>query len=188
MRQCGGFGRAGALLGAFFLVSTLSACFAPAPQSQPQEYSLGAAGSGDAGAAAAEVPAKADRATPLSGSAAFAATAGDVVYFDGDSSELSADAKATLQRQVEWLKRHPDYRILVEGHADEWGTQQHNLMLGAERAVAVKIYLETNGLRTASIPTVSYGKERLVADCPALSCRAQNRRVRTVVTPPLAMR
>ena len=186
MRLCGGFGRAGALVGAFFLVSALSACLAPTPQ--PQEYSLGAAGPSDAGGLAAEASAKVDGAAPKFGSAAFAAKAGDTVYFDGDSSELSPDAKATLRNQIRWLKRHPNHRILVEGHADEWGTRQHNLILGAERAVAVKLYLENNGLRTASIPTISYGNERLAADCTAMSCRSQNRRVRTVLTPPLASR
>jgi len=122
------------------------------------------------------------------GSAQFAAAAGDVVYFDGDSSELSPTAKATLQKQVRWLRHHPDHRILIEGHADERGGSQHNLMLAAERAVAVKTYLESNGLRSASIPTVSYGRERLVANCQAYSCREQNRRARTVVTPPTALR
>ena len=116
---------------------------------------------------------------------AFAAEAGDVVYFPGDSSELSPEAQMTLWKQVRWLRKHPDYRILVEGHADEWGTAQYNLTLGAERAVAVKSFLETSGLETASIQTISYGKERLAADCTELSCRAQNRRARTVVTLPL---
>lgn len=186
MRQCDGFGRAGALLGAFFLASTLSACFGSTPQ--PQEYSLGAAGPGEAAPPAAVPPAKTGGGAALSGSADFAATAGDVVYFDGDSSELSPEAKAILRKQAHWLRQHPDYRILVEGHADEWGTRQHNLTLGAERAVAVKTYLENNGLRTAAIPTVSYGKERLQADCSDLPCRAQNRRARTVVTPPPTLR
>lgn len=186
MRLCGGFGRAGALVGAFFLSSALSACLGPT--TQPQEYSLGAAGSGDAGGLVAEASAKVDSAKRPAGSAQFAAAAGDVVYFDGDSSELSPAAKATLRRQVRWLRANPDYRILVEGHADEWGDSQHNLTLGAERAVAVKTYLENNGVHAASIPTVSYGRERLVADCEALSCRARNRRARTVVSLPPTLR
>ena len=90
-----------------------------------------------------------------------------------------------MRRQVAWLRGHPNYRILVEGHADEWGGAQHNLMLGAERAVAVKTYLESNGLHSAPIPTVSYGRERLVATCEDHGCRARNRRARTVVMPPL---
>ncbi|WP_108682972.1 OmpA family protein [Methyloceanibacter sp. wino2] len=181
MRLCGGFGRAGALVGAFFLSSGLSACLGPT--TQPQEYTLGAAGSGDAGGLVAEASARVDSASRPAGSTQFAA-AGDVVYFDSDSSELSPAAKAILRRQIRWLRAHPDHRILVEGHADEWGDSQHNLMLGAERAVAVKTYLESNGVHAASIPTVSYGRERLAANCEALSCRARNRRARTVVSLP----
>ncbi|MDJ0513319.1 MAG: OmpA family protein [Methyloceanibacter sp.] len=183
MRLCGGFGRAGALMGAVLLSPLLTACLGPT--SQPQEYSLGAAASGDAEALVAETSPKVDGTAPKGGSDQFATSAGDVVYFDGDSSELSPAAKATLRKQVRWLRQHPRHRILVEGHADEWGGAQHNLMLGAERAVAVKTYLENNGLRTASIPTISYGRERLAADCSAQSCRARNRRARTIVTPPL---
>jgi peptidoglycan-associated lipoprotein len=186
MGLCGGFGRAVALLGAFFLSSGLSACLGPT--SQPQEYSLSAAGSGDAGGLVAEASTKVDGAARPAGTAQFAATAGDVVYFDGDSSELSPAAKATLRRQARWLRHHPHYRVLVEGHADEWGGSQHNLMLGAERAVAVKTYLENNGLRSISIPTVSYGRERLVAKCEAHACRARNRRARTVVSLPPSLR
>lgn len=186
MRLSGGFGRAGALVGAVFLSSVLSACLGPQPQ--PQEYSLGAPGSADAGALVAKASTRVENAAPPAGSAAFAADAGDVVYFDGDSSELSPNAKATLRKQVRWLRQHPGHRILIEGHADEWGSAQHNLMLGAERAVAVKTYLESNGLGSASIPTVSYGRERMVAKCEAHSCRAQNRRARTVVTGPSVLR
>lgn len=186
MGLCGGFGRAGALMGALFLSSGLSACLGP--KSKPQEYTLGASGSGDAGGLVAEASTKVEGAAPPAGTAQFAAAAGDVVYFDGDSSELSPAAKATLRRQVLWLQQHPEHLILVEGHADEWGGSQHNLMLGAERAVAVKTYLENNGLRSMSIPTVSYGSERLAATCEADACRAQNRRARTVVSPPPNLR
>lgn len=189
MRLCGGFGRAGALMGALFLSSSLSACFGPATQPhQARQYSLGAAGSGDAGGLVAEASTAVGAAARPAGSAQFAAAAGDVVYFEGDSSELTPAARATLTRQVAWLRGHPDYQILVEGHADEWGTSQHNLMLGAERAVAVKTYLESNGLHTAAIPTVSYGRERLAAACETPSCRARNRRARTVVSPPPNLR
>ena len=183
MRLCGGFGRAGARAGAVLLSSWLTACLGPT--SQPKEYSLGDAGSSSAGTSISEPSGNVDSAAQAAGSDQFAASAGDVVYFDGDSSELSPAAKATLRKQVRWLRQHPSHRILVEGHADEWGGPQHNLMLGAERAVAVKTYLESNGLRTASIPTISYGRERLAANCDAQSCRARNRRARTVVTPPL---
>lgn len=181
MRLCGGFGRASAILGAVFLSSTLSACLGPAPQQQ--EYALGAAGSGSAEGLSGQAAAKVDAGASPSGSRAFASEAGDMVYFPGDSAELSQEAQVTLWKQVRWLRKHPGYRVLIEGHADEWGTAQHNLTLGAERAVAVKSFLETSGLGTASIQTISYGKERRVADCTELSCQAQNRRARTIVIP-----
>ncbi len=78
--------------------------------------------------------------------------------------------------------------MVVEGHADEWGTLQHNLSLGAKRAVAVKTYLKQNGLRASRVHTVSFGKERRVADCTAPTCRAQNGRARTVIGPPVSIR
>jgi peptidoglycan-associated lipoprotein len=113
--------------------------------------------------------------------AGFSARTGDTVYFSGDSSALSAAAKSTLRRQAAWLRQHPAYQVTIEGHADEWGTLQHNLSLGAARAVAVRDFLARSGLEDRRIQTVSFGKERLVADCTALSCRAKNRRARTVL-------
>ena len=181
MRLCGGFGRALSLLGALLLASTLSACFGQGPQ--PKEYELGSAipdGADDLGAMNQTGQAATVKETT---SGAFAAKASALVYFQGESAALSPDAKATLRKQIRWLNQHPDYRVIVEGHADEWGTRQHNLSLGAKRAVAVKSFLARNGLRRGRIQTVSYGKERPVADCSALWCREQNRRARTVLHP-----
>jgi peptidoglycan-associated lipoprotein len=182
MRECGGLGRAGAFVGAIFLSFGLTGCFGPS--TQPQEYSLGAGDSDGSEEQVVDAPNSVEGESAPAGPTQFAAAIGDVVYFEDDSAELSPVAKATLRRQVSWLRQHPDYGILIEGHADEWGGSQHNLMLGAQRAVAVKTYLEGNGIRTASIPTISYGRERLVASCQASSCRKQNRRARTVVSPP----
>lgn len=160
-----GFARVFASVCVGVLGLTVSACLRQG--GVPEEYALGA------------VPAEGDET-------AFAAAAGDIVYFRGDSAALSADAKATLQKQIRWLNQNPDLRVVIEGHADEWGTLEHNLSLGAKRAVAVKTYLKRNGLRASQVHTVSYGKERLVADCTALTCRAKNRRAQTVVSAPLA--
>lgn len=165
----GGFDRACALGGVTALALALAACSAQVEQ--PKEYELGAA--------AAVTPGSVED---------FAANAGDVVHFQADSAALSPGAKARLRRQIRWLNQHPEYRITIEGHADEWGTRQHNLTLGAARATAVKTFLERNGLRSPRIHTVSYGKERLVADCTTLDCRAQNRRAQTVLIPSSAGR
>jgi len=181
MRFRGGFGRAIVSFSALGLALTLSGCLGQDPESQKHEL-----GGTPAGASPSRIAAAASGRDASAKD--FAAQAGDVVYFTGDSTELSADAKATLRKQVRWLNRHRDYRVTVEGHADEWGTLQHNLSLGARRAVAVQTYLKRNGLRAHSVHTISYGKERLVADCTALGCRAQNRRARTVVSPPPSIR
>ena len=184
MRFRGGFGRAFAPFSALALALALSGCLGQDPE--PQEYELG----GPAGATPA-VAAAASAKDPSAKDASaedFAAEAGDVVYFNGDSAELSADARAILRKQISWLNRHPDYRVTIEGHAHEWGTLQHNLSLGAQRAVAVKTYLQRNGLRAHGVHTISYGKERLVADCTALTCRAKNRRAQTVISPPPSVR
>lgn len=186
MRHRGGFGRVCALLGVMLLSTALSACFGQG--SNPNEYELGSPETEDMDTVPSrdtDVGTGDATGTP---SGDFAAKAGDVVYFQGDSAQLSPQAKATLWRQIRWLQEHPNYRVTVEGHADEWGTQQHNLALGAERAVAVKTFLANNGLGSSRILTVSYGKEHLVADCTALECKAKNRRARTIVIPETAWR
>jgi len=160
MRLRGGIGRACGLAGLMAISLAIAACSGQAPQ--PAQYELGTAAA----------PGSAEE---------FASRAGDVVHFTGDSAALSGDAKSILRRQIRWLNEHPQYQVTIEGHADEWGTRAHNLELGAQRATAVKDFLRRNGLRAERIPTVSYGKERLIADCSAISCRSQNRRAQTVV-------
>lgn len=167
MRFRGGFGRACKFAGVLAFALSVAACSGGVPQ--PNQYELGAA------------------AEPGS-SEDFAANAGDVVHFPADSVALSPEAEATLRKQVRWLNRHPEHHATIEGHADEWGTRQHNLSLGAKRALVVKNFLKRNGLLSARVHTVSYGKERLVADCTTLSCRAQNRRVQTVISARTAAR
>jgi peptidoglycan-associated lipoprotein len=112
----------------------------------------------------------------------FAVNAGDRVFFDSDSSELSQTAQATLAQQVTWLQQYGRYNLTVEGHADERGTREYNFALGARRAESAKDYLVARGILTARIRTISYGKERPVATCNDVSCWSQNRRAVTVLT------
>jgi peptidoglycan-associated lipoprotein len=112
----------------------------------------------------------------------FAINAGDRVFFDSDSSELSQTAQATLAKQVSWLQQYGRYNLTVEGHADERGTREYNFALGARRAETTKDYLVARGIPTARIRTISYGKERPVATCNDISCWSQNRRAVTVLT------
>lgn len=109
----------------------------------------------------------------------FAASAGDRVFFESDSSDLTPTATATLDRQAQWLQRYGRIAILIEGHADERGTREYNFSLGARRAQAVREYLSSRGVPASRIRTVSYGKERPVAVCNDISCWSQNRRAVT---------
>ncbi len=92
--------------------------------------------------------------------AALVAFAGDRVYFAFDSAELSPEARTTLEKQADWLRHHPEVRVVIEGHTDERGTREYNLALGERRANAVKNYLIALGIAPDRLDTVSYGKER----------------------------
>ena len=111
----------------------------------------------------------------------FATAAGDIVYFSSDSSDLTPEAQQTLAQQAQWLQQYPQNTITVEGHADERGTREYNIALGARRATAVKNYLAQNGVQAARMRTLSYGKERPVATCDDISCWSKNRRAQTTL-------
>jgi peptidoglycan-associated lipoprotein len=119
-------------------------------------------------------------ATPGS-SQDFTVNVGDRIFFDTDSSSIRADAQATLAKQAQWLGRYGKYAITVEGHADERGTREYNLALGARRAAATRDFLVARGVAANRIHTISYGKERPVATCDDASCWSQNRRAVTVL-------
>jgi len=111
----------------------------------------------------------------------FLVTVGDRVFFETDSSALTSEAQATLDKQAAWLNRYTNYRILVEGHADERGTREYNIALGARRGSVAVNYLIARGVNPSRITTQSFGKERPVAICNDISCWSQNRRAVTVV-------
>lgn len=112
----------------------------------------------------------------------FASSIGDRVFFDSDSTELSSEAQATLDKQAAWLNQYPRYSFSLEGHADERGTREYNFALGARRAEAAKNYLISHGVAASRIRTSSFGKERPVATCDDISCWSQNRRAVTVLS------
>lgn len=121
--------------------------------------------------------------TTLPGSVAdFKATSGsDTVLFGSDSYEVDDTAKAILGKQAEWLARYPGVKVTVEGHCDERGTREYNLALGDRRASAAKNFLAAQGVAASRIATISYGKERPVADGTDEAAYAQNRRAVTVI-------
>jgi peptidoglycan-associated lipoprotein len=112
----------------------------------------------------------------------FVVNVGDRVFFETDSSELSPQSRATLDKQAQWLNNYSQYgQFTVEGHADERGTREYNIALGARRAQTVRDYLISRGVAANRMRTISYGKERPVALCDDISCWSQNRRAVTVL-------
>ena len=111
----------------------------------------------------------------------FQVSVGDRVFFETDSSALTAQGQATIDKQVQWLNQYSQYAFTVEGHADERGTREYNLALGARRATAVRDFMIARGIAANRMRTVSYGKERPVAVCDDISCWSQNRRAVTVL-------
>ncbi|MBI3434277.1 MAG: peptidoglycan-associated lipoprotein Pal [Proteobacteria bacterium] len=111
----------------------------------------------------------------------FVVNVGDRVFFETDSTELTVQARETLDKQAQWLRNYNRYTFTLEGHADERGTREYNIALGARRAQAVREYLVARGVESQRMRTISYGKERPVAVCNDISCWSQNRRSVTVL-------
>src|SRR5215208_4498948 len=111
----------------------------------------------------------------------FVVNVGDRVFFESDSTELTMQSRGTLDKQAQWLQQYGNYTFTIEGHADERGTREYNIALGARRAQAVRDYLASRGIQAGRMRTVSYGKERPVAVCNDISCWSQNRRAVTVL-------
>jgi len=111
----------------------------------------------------------------------FVVNVGDRVFFETDQTDLTAQARDTLDKQAQWLQQYGNYSFTIEGHADERGTREYNIALGARRAQNVRDYLASRGINPGRMRTVSYGKERPVAVCNDISCWSQNRRAVTVL-------
>ncbi|HRJ70555.1 MAG TPA: peptidoglycan-associated lipoprotein Pal [Beijerinckiaceae bacterium] len=111
----------------------------------------------------------------------FVVNVGDRVFFETDSTELTPQGVATLDKQAGWLNRYPRYSFTIEGHADERGTREYNFALGARRSETVRNYLAAKGVSAGRMKTISYGKERPVAVCNDISCWSQNRRAVTLL-------
>ncbi len=139
---------------------------------------FGAGGAGGAGGNGALAGSVNDPTSP----AYFNQAIGDRVLFAVDQSTLTPEALATLDGQAQWLLTNTEYSALIEGHADEQGTREYNIALGARRAEAVQTYLISRGVSPARLRTISYGKERPIEICSDESCYRQNRRAVTVIT------
>ena len=106
---------------------------------------------------------------------------GDTVLFTVDKSDLRPDALEVLNSQLKWLEDKKFLPITIQGHADEQGTREYNLALGARRANAVKNYFLAKGIESSRINIVTFGKERPLRVCSNEECWSKNRRSVTVV-------
>jgi peptidoglycan-associated lipoprotein len=111
----------------------------------------------------------------------FNQTIGDRVLFVVDQSTLTDQAQQVLVAQADWLNLNTDYSVLIEGHADEQGTREYNLALGARRASAVQQFLISRGVAPGRLKTVTYGKERPIEICSDETCYSKNRRAVSVL-------
>jgi peptidoglycan-associated lipoprotein len=111
----------------------------------------------------------------------FVVNIGDRIYFDLDSYEVRPDAYPRLDAQAAWLQRYPQVTVRIEGNADERGTREYNLALGARRAESVRSYLVQRGVSPARIDTISYGKERPIAAGSNEETWARNRNAHTAI-------
>jgi peptidoglycan-associated lipoprotein len=105
----------------------------------------------------------------------------DRVFFALDSFSLSAESRATLDAQAQWLNSNPQVSVTIEGHADERGTREYNIALGERRANSARVYLESRGVSSGRMRTVSFGKERPEAFGSDEASHSRNRRAVTVV-------
>ena len=149
----------------------LSAC------NNPDRYGAGGAG----GAGGIDTTGLGDPSNPAS-IAYFNQSVGDRVLFQVDQSTLTPEARTVLAAQGQWLLKNAGYAAIIEGHADEQGTREYNLALGARRAAAVQNFLISQGVPANRLRTISYGKERPLEVCSQEACYAKNRRAVTVLS------
>lgn len=109
----------------------------------------------------------------------FMLNVGRRTFFKQNSATLDETARETVVKQAEWLSRYPQWRVKLQGFADDGGSEAAQLKLSQQRADAVKQVLVGNGVGADRIQAKGYGRDRLVGNCADLECKAQNRRVIT---------
>lgn len=103
------------------------------------------------------------------------------IYYQFDSYSLTAEAREILKHNAEWMESNSSVRVEIEGHADDRGTNEYNLALGAQRAQIARDYIIALGIPRDRLSTISYGEELVVCREPTEECWRQNRRVRFVI-------
>lgn len=106
----------------------------------------------------------------------------DDAYFELDKSDIRDEARASLQKDADWMKKWTSTQVTVEGHCDSRGSSEYNLALGSRRAEAVKDYLVSLGVTTNRLSVVSKGKEAPFCTEENEACWQQNRRGHFIVT------
>jgi peptidoglycan-associated lipoprotein len=157
------------------------AALALAACNNPDRYGAGGAGGAGGPGSGIDTTGLGDPNNPTS-IAYFNQRVGDRVLFAVDQSTLSPEARSILTAQAQWLMQNTGYAAIIEGHADEQGTREYNLALGARRAAAVQNFLISQGIPANRLRTISYGKERPLEVCSDESCYAKNRRAVTVLS------
>ena len=98
------------------------------------------------------------------------------VHFEYDKADIRPEGAKLLEENAKWLKSNARAQILVEGHADERGTNEYNLALGERRAKSTMSYLANLGIAATRITVISYGEERPTCTEKTDGCWAKNRR------------
>jgi peptidoglycan-associated lipoprotein len=109
----------------------------------------------------------------------FIVNVGRRTFFGEGSATLDETAKVTLDKQALWLNQHPEWKVKLQGFADDPGTTAEQKALSQKRADAVRSYLASRGVSSGRMKAKGYGRDRLVGDCADIECKAQNRRVIT---------
>jgi peptidoglycan-associated lipoprotein len=109
------------------------------------------------------------------------------IHFDFDRSAFRPEDARILDANARWLLAHPGTLVLVEGHADERGTNEYNLALGESRARVTREQLVARGVAASRITLVSYGEERPTCSQPSEPCWAKNRRAHFLVKTPVTV-
>lgn len=148
------------LLGAFAVLGLLAACTSSGTNSS-------SSGSGT---------------TAMSMSNPLAAgSGGDRVFFDFDQAVIRDDARPTLDNQANWLNHNQTVNVQIAGDCDERGTEEYNIALGNRRAYAAESYLAAKGVAPSRMTTISYGKDRPIAQGSTEEAWAQNRNAITSI-------
>ncbi|MFH1688657.1 MAG: peptidoglycan-associated lipoprotein Pal [Candidatus Eisenbacteria bacterium] len=104
------------------------------------------------------------------------------IYFEFDQYRVLDRDTGTLERIGSWLNENPEARVLIEGHCDERGTNEYNMALGEQRALAARRYLVGLGIDSGRLTTISYGEERPAAFGSTEDAWSQNRRAHFAVS------